>query len=129
MHLTDSEQNQRPTLVNMINMFYVSHTVHYKTINWRKSNQQIHCNFVSFIKTYLFIAPTCFGYFLAIIRVLVIWYSGRTMCIFSKIQLFTLVPFGLNITFVKIMNEILKMFCCLPLLCTVVCASHDGWFS
>jgi hypothetical protein len=33
--------------------------------------------FLKFI--YLFIAPTCFGYSLAIIRVLVMWYSGRTM--------------------------------------------------
>ena len=36
----------------------------------------------AFFKIYLLIAPTCFGYSLAIIRVLVIWYSGRTMCIF-----------------------------------------------
>jgi hypothetical protein len=32
-------------------------------------------NCVYFIKIYLSIAPTCFGYCLAIIRVLVIWYT------------------------------------------------------
>ena len=37
---------------------------------------------------YLFIAPICFGYSLAIIKVLVMWYSRRTMYIFSKVQLF-----------------------------------------
>ena len=45
----------------------------------------MHWNCVSFLKIYLFIylliAPTYFGYSLAIIRVLVIWYSGRTVCI------------------------------------------------
>jgi hypothetical protein len=41
-----------------------------------KSNQQMHWNCVSLLKIYLFIVTTRFGYFLAIIRVLVIWYSG-----------------------------------------------------
>jgi hypothetical protein len=55
--------------------------------NWIKGNQQLQCNCVYFLKIYLFIylfiAPTSFDYSLAIIRVLVIWYSGRKMCIFS----------------------------------------------
>ena len=87
----------------------------------------MHWNCVSFLKIYLFIAPICFGYSLAIIRVLVIWYSGRTMCTFSKIQLFTLVFLSFNLPFVKIINKILKMFCCLTLIYVVVCASRDGW--
>jgi hypothetical protein len=33
-------------------------TVHCKTINWRKSNQQMHWNFMSFLKIYLFIYRT-----------------------------------------------------------------------
>ena len=32
------------------------------------------------------------------------------MCIFYKIQLFTLVLFSFNLPFVKILNKILKMF-------------------
>ena len=44
----------------------------------------MHRNCVSFLKIYLFITPTCFGYSLATIRVLLIWYSGRTM--FSATQ-------------------------------------------
>jgi hypothetical protein len=44
----------------------------------------MHRNFMSFLKIYLFIAPICFGYSLAIIRVLVIWYRGRTMCVFLQ---------------------------------------------
>jgi hypothetical protein len=43
---------------------------------------------LKFICLQVFITPTCFGYSLAIIRVHVIWYSGRTMCVFSKIRLF-----------------------------------------
>jgi hypothetical protein len=64
----------------------------YPLINWRKSNEH-KCTVIVYIFLkciYLFIAPTCFGYSLAIIRVLVIWYSGRTKCIFSEVQLFTL---------------------------------------
>jgi hypothetical protein len=67
-------------------------------------------NCVCFLNMYLFIAPTCFGYFLAIVKVLVMCYSGRTMCIFSKIQLFKLVFLSFNLQCVKIINEILKMF-------------------
>jgi hypothetical protein len=33
----------------------------------------MHCNCVTCLKIYLFIAPTCFGHSLTIIRVLVIW--------------------------------------------------------
>jgi hypothetical protein len=55
--------------------------------SWRKSNQQMHCNCVSFLKIYLCIAPTCFCYSLAVIRVFVMWHSGRTMCIFSKVTI------------------------------------------
>jgi hypothetical protein len=57
----------------------------------------MHWNGASFLKIYLFAVLTCFGYSLAIIRVLVIWYSGRTMCIFSKIQLFTLAFFSFTL--------------------------------
>ena len=67
----------------------------------------MNCTCVSFLKIYLFIAPTCFGYSLAIIKVLVIWYSGRTMCIFSNIQLLTLVFFSFSLPCVKIINKIL----------------------
>ena len=49
------------------------------------------------------------------------------MCIFSKIQLFTLVFFSFSLSGVKIINILLKMFCCLTLLCVVVCVSRDGW--
>jgi uncharacterized membrane protein (UPF0182 family) len=42
----------------------------------------------------------------------------------SKIQLFTLGFFSFNLPFVKIINKTLKMFCCLPLLCVVVCAMY-----
>ena len=81
--------NELSVSIKFGEFFYVSHTVHYKTINWRKINKKMHQNCVSFLKLiYLFIAPTCFGCSLATIRVLVIWYSGRTMCLFSKIQLF-----------------------------------------
>ena len=69
---------------------------------------------------YLFIAQTCFGYSLAITRVLVIWYSGRTMCIFSKIHLLTLIFFSYNLPRVQIINKILKMFCCLTLVCNKI---------
>jgi hypothetical protein len=37
-----------------------------------------------------------------------------------KIQLFTLVFFSLNLLFVKIINTILKMLCCLTLLCNKI---------
>jgi hypothetical protein len=47
----------------------------------------MHCNCASVLKIYLFIAPTCFGYSLAIIRVLVIWYNVHIY----KMWLFTLV--------------------------------------
>jgi hypothetical protein len=91
---------------------YVSHTVHYKAINVRKIKKQMHCNCVSFLKMYvfiyLFIAATCFGYSLAIIKVLIIWYSGRTMYIF-KIHLFTLVFLRFNLPCVEIISKILKM--------------------
>jgi hypothetical protein len=55
-------------------MFYVSHTVHYKTTNAIEITNKctgIVCVFFKLI--YLVIAPTCFGYSLAIFRVLVIW--------------------------------------------------------
>jgi hypothetical protein len=32
-----------------------------------------------------------------------------------------------NLTFVKIINKILKMFNCLTLFCVVVCVLRDGW--
>ena len=44
----------------------------------------MHCNCISFLKIYLFIAPTCFGYSLAIIRVLVIWYNVRQKCAYFQ---------------------------------------------
>ena len=63
----------------------VSHTVHYKTVNWRKSNQKCTGIVYIFLKfIYLSIAPTCFGYCLAIIRVLVIWYIGKRCVYFPK---------------------------------------------
>jgi hypothetical protein len=64
----------------------------------------MHYNCVSFLKIYLFIAPS-FGYSLAIIRMLIIWYGGTTMCIFSKILLFTVAFFGFNLSRVKIINK------------------------
>jgi hypothetical protein len=79
--------------------------------------------FLKFI--YLFITPTCFSYSLAIISMVLIWYSGRTMCIPSKIRLFTLVFFSSNLPCVKVINKVLKMFCCLTLLSVVVCVSRD----
>jgi hypothetical protein len=33
---------------------------------------------------YLFIAPTCFGCSLAIIRMLVIWYNAREQCVYLQ---------------------------------------------
>jgi hypothetical protein len=36
-------ENQLQDL-NSVYRFCVSHTVYYKTVNWRKSNQQTHCN-------------------------------------------------------------------------------------
>ena len=44
--------------VNNCILFCVSHTVYYRTVNWRKSNQQMHCNWVYFLKIYLFINRT-----------------------------------------------------------------------
>jgi hypothetical protein len=41
-------------------------------------------NCVYFLKIYLFIAPTCFGYFLAIIKVLVIWYTVSEECAYFQ---------------------------------------------
>ena len=49
--------------VNIVFLFYVSHTAHYKIINWRKNKKQVHCNCVSFLKIYLFIA----GHVLAVL--------------------------------------------------------------
>jgi hypothetical protein len=49
------------------------------------------------------------------------------MCIFFEVQLFRLVFFSFGLLCVKIINKILKMFCCLTLLCVLVCASRDGW--
>jgi hypothetical protein len=49
------------------------------------------------------------------------------MCTFSKIQLFTSVFLSFYLPCVKIINKILKMFCCLTLIYVVVCASRDGW--
>ena len=80
--------------------------VHYNTINCGKSNQK--CTVIAYLSLkfiYLFIAPTCFGYSLAVIRVLVIWYGGKTMCIYFKIQLFTLVFFSFNVSCVNIINK------------------------
>jgi hypothetical protein len=52
------------------------------------------------------------------------------MCIFSKIQLFTLVFFSFYLRCFKIIHKTLKMFC-LTLVCVVVCVcvcvSRDGW--
>ena len=42
----------------------------------------MHCNCVSLLKIYLLITPTCFGYSLAIIRVLVIRYNVREQCVY-----------------------------------------------
>jgi hypothetical protein len=98
------------------------------TLNWRKITNKctriVHI-FLKFI--YLCIASTCFGYSIAIMRVIVVRYSEITICIFSKIQLFILVFFSFSLSGVKIINKILKMFCCLTLLCVVVCVSRDGW--
>ena len=49
-----------------------------------KRNQQMHRNCASFLKIYLFIAPTCFGYSVAIIRVSVIWYNVREQCVYLQ---------------------------------------------
>ena len=46
---------------------FLSNTVRSNTTG-EKRNQQMHCNCVSFLKIYLFIAPICLGYSLAIIR-------------------------------------------------------------
>jgi hypothetical protein len=44
----------------------------------------MHRNCVFFLKTYLFIASTCFGYSFTIIRVLVIWYNVREQCTYFQ---------------------------------------------
>ena len=44
----------------------------------------MHRNCVYFLKIYLCIAPTCFVYSLAIIRVLVIWYNVREQCAYFQ---------------------------------------------
>ena len=55
------------------------------SVNWRKSNQQMHWNCVFSQKfIYFFIAPTCFGYSLAITRVLVIWYNIGEQCAYFQ---------------------------------------------
>jgi hypothetical protein len=48
-----------------------------------ENNQQMHRN-CAFLKIYLSIAPTCFGYFPAIIRVLVIRYNVREQCAYFQ---------------------------------------------
>ena len=44
----------------------------------------MHRNCVTFLQTYLFIAPTCFGYSLAIIMVLIILYNVREQCAYFQ---------------------------------------------
>jgi hypothetical protein len=45
------------------------------------------------------------------------------VCIFSKIRLFTFVFFSFTLPCVKIINKILKICCCL----TLLCVSRVGW--
>jgi hypothetical protein len=100
----------------------------YCSINWRKNNQQMHCNCVSFLKINLFVYRT------EMFRLFPGHHQGaccmvqckRTMRIFFNIQLFTLVFFSFSLPLVKIINTIFKIFCCFPLFCVVVCASRDG---
>jgi hypothetical protein len=44
----------------------------------------MHRNCAPFLKIYFFIAPTCFGYSFAIIRVLVTWYNVREQCAYFQ---------------------------------------------
>ena len=38
------------------------YTVHHMTVNRKKNNRQMHRNCVSYLKFFLFFAPTCFGW-------------------------------------------------------------------
>ena len=74
-----------------------------------KTNQPLHCKCV-----FVYYRTDMFRLFLS-------HYQGACY----MVQLFILVFFGFNSPFVKIINKIFKMFCCL----TLFCVSRDGWLS